>query len=69
MAQMTQPLAESGYYVLPVSLVDETLKGNGMSTPGVGWRHCARGRWSVLVSKVPYAEMAAAAPELRVQRQ
>ncbi|KQV50288.1 hypothetical protein ASC95_12940 [Pelomonas sp. Root1217] len=33
MAQMTQPLAESGYYVLPVSLVDETLKGNGMHTP------------------------------------
>ncbi|HEY8881545.1 MAG TPA: DUF799 domain-containing protein [Roseateles sp.] len=32
MAQMTQPLAESGYYVLPVSLVDETLKGNGMHT-------------------------------------
>lgn len=33
MAQMTQPLAESGYYVLPVSLVDETLKNNGMHTP------------------------------------
>ncbi|HEV6966983.1 DUF799 domain-containing protein [Roseateles sp.] len=33
MAQMTQPLAESGYYVLPVSLVDETLKSNGMHTP------------------------------------
>lgn len=32
MAQMTQPLAESGYYVLPVSLVDETLKNNGMQT-------------------------------------
>lgn len=32
MAQMTQPLAESGYYVLPVSLVDETLKSNGMQT-------------------------------------
>ena len=32
MAQMTQPLAESGYYVLPVSLVDETLKSNGMFT-------------------------------------
>lgn len=32
MAQMTQPLAESGYYVLPVSLVDETLKSNGMHT-------------------------------------
>ena len=33
MAQMTLPLAESGYYVLPVSLVDETLKNNGMQTP------------------------------------
>lgn len=33
MAQLTQPLAESGYYVLPVSLVDETLKSNGMHTP------------------------------------
>jgi len=33
MAQMTQPLAEAGYYVLPVSLVDETLKSNGMHTP------------------------------------
>ncbi|MEO6280436.1 DUF799 domain-containing protein [Roseateles sp.] len=33
MAQMTRPLAESGYYVLPVSLVDETLKSNGMFTP------------------------------------
>lgn len=32
MAQLTQPLAESGYYVLPVSLVDETLKSNGMHT-------------------------------------
>jgi hypothetical protein len=33
MAQSTQPLAESGYYVLPVTLVDETLKGNGIHTP------------------------------------
>lgn len=32
MAQMTVPLAESGYYVMPVSLVDETLKSNGMHT-------------------------------------
>ncbi|PTT82851.1 hypothetical protein DBR42_16490 [Pelomonas sp. HMWF004] len=32
MAQMTQPLAESGYYVLPVSLVAETLKSNGMQS-------------------------------------
>lgn len=29
-ASVTNPLAESGYYVLPVSLVDETLKQNGM---------------------------------------
>lgn len=31
LAQVTMPLAESGYYVLPVSLVDETLKENGIS--------------------------------------
>lgn len=31
-AQMTYPLAESGFYVLPVSLVDETLKSNGIQT-------------------------------------
>lgn len=30
MAQVTFPLAESGYYVMPVSLVDETLKENGV---------------------------------------
>lgn len=33
LAQVTHPLAESGYYVLPVSLVDETLKQNGIHTP------------------------------------
>lgn len=33
LAQMTLPLAESGYYVLPVSLVDETLRQNGMTSP------------------------------------
>jgi hypothetical protein len=32
LAQVTMPLAESGYYVLPVSLVDETLKQNGVYT-------------------------------------
>jgi len=32
LAQMTQPLAESGYYVMPVSLVDETFKSNGVHT-------------------------------------
>jgi hypothetical protein len=31
LAQVTQPLSESGYYVFPVSLVDETLKENGVS--------------------------------------
>lgn len=33
LAQVTLPLAESGYYVLPVSLVDDTLKSNGVQTP------------------------------------
>lgn len=32
-AQVTYPLAESGYYVFPVTLVDETFKQNGMSVP------------------------------------
>ena len=31
MSTMTYPLAESGYYVLPVALVDETFKQNGLS--------------------------------------
>lgn len=29
----TVPLAESGYYVLPVTLVDETFRQNGLDTP------------------------------------
>lgn len=33
LAQATLPLAEAGYYVLPVSLVDETFKQNGMTSP------------------------------------
>jgi hypothetical protein len=33
LAQVTLPLAESGYYVFPVTLVDETFKQNGMTTP------------------------------------
>lgn len=33
LAQTTLPLAESGYYVLPVTLVDETFKQNGITTP------------------------------------
>lgn len=32
LAQVSMPLAESGYYVLPVSLVAETLRQNGMQT-------------------------------------
>lgn len=31
LAAVTQPLAESGYYVFPVALVDETFKNNGMT--------------------------------------
>lgn len=31
LSQMTFPLAESGYYVFPVALVDETFKQNGLS--------------------------------------
>jgi hypothetical protein len=33
LAQLTYPLAEAGFYVLPVSLVDETLKLNGSQNP------------------------------------
>jgi hypothetical protein len=33
LSQATVPLAESGYYVFPVTLVDETFKQNGMTTP------------------------------------
>lgn len=33
LAQATLPLAEAGYYVLPVTLVDETFKQNGLATP------------------------------------
>jgi hypothetical protein len=33
LAQTTYPLAEAGYYVLPVTLVAETFKENGMSHP------------------------------------
>lgn len=32
MATATVPLAEAGYYVFPVSLVDETFKQNGMTS-------------------------------------
>ncbi|QZN95925.1 DUF799 domain-containing protein [Symbiopectobacterium purcellii] len=32
LTQVTYPLAEAGYYVLPVAVVDETFKQNGMTT-------------------------------------
>ncbi len=31
-AQATRPLAEAGYYVLPVTLVDETFRQNGVNS-------------------------------------
>jgi hypothetical protein len=31
-AQATRPLAEAGYYVLPVTLVDATFRGNGVNS-------------------------------------
>jgi hypothetical protein len=34
LSTVTQPLAESGYYVFPVALVDQTFKENGMQNPG-----------------------------------
>lgn len=34
LSQVTVPLAESGYYVLPVALVDETFRQNGLTSPG-----------------------------------
>ncbi len=33
LSQVTYPLAEAGYYVMPVALVDETFRQNGMTTP------------------------------------
>lgn len=33
LSQATLPLAESGYYVVPVALAEETFKQNGLSTP------------------------------------
>lgn len=33
MASAVRPLAEAGYYVMPVSLVDETFKQNGLTVP------------------------------------
>lgn len=34
MASTTLPLAEAGYYVFPVALVDQTFKENGLQNPG-----------------------------------
>ena len=33
LSQVTMPLAEAGYYVLPVSLMDETFRQNGLNNP------------------------------------
>ena len=33
LSQVTYPLAESGYYVFPVAVVDETFRENGMTNP------------------------------------
>ncbi|HZZ09516.1 MAG TPA: DUF799 domain-containing protein [Paraburkholderia sp.] len=33
LAQMTKPLAESGYYVVPVAVMEETFKQNGLTVP------------------------------------
>jgi hypothetical protein len=33
LSQVTYPLAEAGYYVLPIALVDETFRQNGLTTP------------------------------------
>jgi hypothetical protein len=33
LSQVTMPLAEAGYYVVPVSLMDETFRQNGLNSP------------------------------------
>jgi hypothetical protein len=33
LAQATYPLAESGYYIVPVAVAEETFKQNGIFTP------------------------------------
>ncbi|WP_323121801.1 DUF799 domain-containing protein [Burkholderia alba] len=33
LSQMTLPLAETGYYVIPVAVMEETFKQNGLTTP------------------------------------
>ena len=34
LSTVTEPLAEAGYYVFPVALVDQTFKENGLTHPG-----------------------------------
>ncbi len=34
LSTITMPLAEAGYYVFPVAVVDQMLKDNGLPTPG-----------------------------------
>lgn len=34
LSTVTQPLAEAGYYVFPVALVDQTFRENGLMNPG-----------------------------------
>jgi len=34
LSTVTRPLAESGYYVFPVALVDQTFRENGLQNPG-----------------------------------
>jgi hypothetical protein len=34
LSTVTQPLAEAGYYVFPVALVDQTFRENGLQNPG-----------------------------------
>ncbi|MGN6087059.1 DUF799 domain-containing protein [Trinickia sp.] len=33
LSQMTMPVAEAGYYVVPVAVMDEAFKQNGLTTP------------------------------------
>jgi hypothetical protein len=33
LSQMTRPVAEAGYYVVPVAVMDETFKQNGLTEP------------------------------------
>lgn len=41
MSQVTYPLAEAGYYVLPVALVDETFRQNGLTSRAIS-TNCRR---------------------------